>query len=262
MKDATIYTSDLGTMMDYLEEGAERLIRGWNAHIPAIGEARKMKEAMESSNYRVWKASPEPIDNPDVVLVGAVSPSTDATVDLYTALRELKKQGLVKPDDKVFADKYVEALPGMLDQLGIEFGFHEDPEDRLLDGLKSSVDCYREAIALHADPLQERPQTGNLKDKASIVVATSEVRLEYSIIPSIMGEYGRTFQILEFFSLLSGGISRPNKESPSPEVRETREATVFRELEDVGLSYIAFMPASVGLEGPRDITLYPAGCRK
>ena len=45
-------------------------------------------------------------------------------------------------------------------------------------------------------------------------------------------------------------------------MRDKREPTVFRELEEVGISYVAFMPAKVELDGVRDATLYPVGGRE
>ena len=89
------------------------------------------------------------------------------------------------------------------------------------------------------------------------MLANMVVRVERSLVPSLLGARGvRIFAVLEFFNFFAGG-SRGFEKSVFEEMRVDREPALFRELEASGKPFVAFMPEKVRLEGPRDVTLHP-----
>jgi len=255
--EAVVLPSGLGLKMGYLEEGAERLLKGWSSTFSARGKGKKLKEAMEAAHYGIWKARPEVVEDPQVIVVASVSPSADNAIDLYAAFRELKERGILDPRDRVVADSYVKALPPVLRKLGVDFEFNEEPKGGFLECFEAALENYRKAAEGYVNP-KSQCHNGELKDCAAAVVANTEVRLRHSLTPPA-AKGGRVYQVMEFVNLLIGGVSKPNKDSVFEDMREKREPVLFRELEEAGRTYAAFMPLKVEGAGQFDATLYRLG---
>jgi hypothetical protein len=261
--------------MNYMAEQIKRLTGGWKSpKYKASGEGKVLEAVMGKAGYKVWKASPDKVKDPKVVLVGSVSPMPDNARMLREAFRGLQGMGAIGPADVVIADEYVKALPEILESLGIPYEFDRDDENWLLS-FTDQLERYRAALTRYvemegADPklafpatLEEKRATFcedfKLKEYEASMLASMELRTSQSMLPSITGANGkRVYHPMEFFHMLSGG-SKGFEKSVFPEIRNDREPTIFRELEKAGISYVAFMPEKVELGGALDVTLHPRG---